>query len=110
MPTGTSERVEGAMKMPAWLERAAPGTLGVFLGKTATPRKSGLFIRHLCRCYPEAFVDPRSLAALDAADRHEAGEIDEPACRAAARDAARAAEEARARAEATRDPQTGNFS
>jgi hypothetical protein len=61
--------------MPAWLERAAPTELAVFLGKTATPRKSGLFIRHLCRCFPELFPDPRSLAALDAADRYEAGEF-----------------------------------
>ena len=61
--------------MPEWLERAAPGHLAVFLGKEASPRKSGLFVRHLCRCFPEVFPDPRSLAALDAADRHEAGEI-----------------------------------
>ena len=45
------------MKMPAWLERASPGDLGVFLSKTGNPRKCGLFVRHLCRSHPEAFAD-----------------------------------------------------
>ena len=86
--------------MPAWLERAAPSELGVFLGKTASPRKSGLFIRHLCRCFPEVFVDPRSLAALDAADRYEAGEIGHNGFEAARR----AAEEALLHARAEYNP------
>jgi hypothetical protein len=80
--------------LPDWLERAAPSQLAVFLSKHASPRKAGLFIRHLCRCYPDLFRDPRSLAALDAADRFEAGEIDEVAYRravAVAEDAAREA-------------------
>jgi hypothetical protein len=85
------------MAMPAWLERAAPSALGAFLGTTASPRKRGLFLRHLCRCFAELFTDPRSLAALDAADRFEAGEIDEPAYRAAV--AAVAAAEAAAEAD-----------
>ena len=88
------------MEMPAWLERAAPSELGVFLGKTASPRKSGLFIRHLCRCFPEVFVDPRSLAALDAADRYEAGEIGHNGFEAARR----AAEEALLHARAEYNP------
>jgi len=43
---------------------------------------------------PEAFADPRSLAAIDAADLYEAGEIDEPVYQAAVQAAVRAAEEA----------------
>jgi hypothetical protein len=96
------------MKMPAWLERASPGDLGVFLSKTGSPRKRGLFVRHLCRSHPEAFADPRSLAAINAADRYEAGEIDESAYHAAMQAAVQAAEEAEARWRATRDPQTGS--
>ena len=65
------------MNMPAWLEGAGPGTLGACLGKIASPRKTGLFMRQLCRSHSEVFADLRSLAALDAADQHEAGEIDE---------------------------------
>ncbi|HJZ55783.1 MAG TPA: hypothetical protein VKE74_12520 [Gemmataceae bacterium] len=80
--------------MPAWLERAAPSELGVFLGTVASPRKSGLFMRHLCRCFPQVFTDPRSLAGLDAADRYEAGEIDNGALNAALVDASIAANEA----------------
>ena len=53
-----------AVKMPECLERAAPGHLAVLLGKQASPRKSGLFVRHLCRCFPEVFAHPWSLAAL----------------------------------------------
>jgi hypothetical protein len=102
--------VEVAMQMPEWLERAAPGTLGVFLGQKASRRKTGLFLRHLCRLHPQAFTDPRSLAALDAADGYEAGEIDEPAYRVALQAAAQAQEEAQARFQATRDPQTGHWS
>jgi hypothetical protein len=71
--------------MPEWLERAAPGQLAVFLGKQTSPRKSGLFVRHLCRCFPEIFYDPRSRDALDAADRYEAGELDRDAFLAAIR-------------------------
>ncbi|MFO0826436.1 MAG: hypothetical protein U0792_25505 [Gemmataceae bacterium] len=63
--------------MPDWLERAAPSQLGVFLGKKASPRKAGLYMRHLCRCFPDVFHDPRIQAALDVADRFEAGEISE---------------------------------
>jgi hypothetical protein len=85
------------MKLPAWLERASPGDLGVLLGKTGSPRKCGLFVRHLCRSHPEAFADPRSLAALDGADRFEAGEIDEAAHQAAIQGAVGAAQEAEAR-------------
>jgi hypothetical protein len=85
------------MKMPAWLERASPGDLGVFLSKNASPRKRGLFVRHLCRSYPEAFADARSLAAIDAADRYEAGEIDEETRQASVQAAVQAAEEAEAR-------------
>jgi len=66
-----------AVEMPAWLESAAPSQLGVFLGKRASQRKVGLFIRHLCRCFAEVFSDPRNQAALDVADRHEAGEASE---------------------------------
>src|SRR5207253_2736089 len=69
--------------MPAWLERAAPSELGVFLGTAASPRKSGLFIRHLCRCFPEVFSDPQRLVALEAADRFEAEEIGRDAYQAA---------------------------
>ena len=66
------------MKLPAWLESVSPGHLAVFLARGASPRKSGLFIRHLCRCFPDVFSDPRSLAALNAADAHEAGDLTEP--------------------------------
>ena len=65
------------MEMPEWLESAAPSQLGVFLGKQTSPRKSGLFIRHLCRCFPKVFHDPRNQTALDSADRYEAGEVSE---------------------------------
>ena len=65
------------MKLPAWLESVSPGHLSVFLLREASPRKSGLFIRHLCRCFTEVFSDPRTRAALDAADGLEAGELDE---------------------------------
>jgi hypothetical protein len=41
----------------------------------ASARKSALFARHLCRCFPQIFTHSFSRAALDAADRHEAGEI-----------------------------------
>lgn len=68
--------------MPTWLERAQPSELGVYLGKTASPRKSGLFIRHLCRCFPELFADVLGLA-LDVADRYEAPEIGEAELQAA---------------------------
>jgi hypothetical protein len=85
------------MNVPAWLARASPGDLGVFLGTTASSRKRGIFIRHLCLSNPEAFADPRSLAAIDAADRYQAGEIDEPVYQAAVQAAVRAAEEAEAR-------------
>jgi hypothetical protein len=88
--------MDTAMKMPAWLERASPGNLGVFLSKKGSPRKCGLFVHHLCRTYPEAFADPRSLAALDAADRYQAGEIDELARQAAVQAAGQAAAEAEA--------------
>jgi hypothetical protein len=98
------------MKMPTWLERAAPGTLGVFLGTTASSRKSGLFARHLCRRFCQVFVDPRSLSALHAADDYEAGEIDEQAFQAAVEPAVQAAEEAWTRLQGERDPQTGNWS
>lgn len=97
------------MNTPAWLERAAPGDLGVYLGKSASPRKGGLFVRHLCLGHPEAFPDPRSLAALHAADRYEAGEIDEPAHAAAVQAAVLAAEEAEARWRATHDAQPHFF-
>jgi hypothetical protein len=63
--------------MPAWLESVSPGHLAVFLARDASPRKSGLFVRHLCRCFPDVFSDPRTRAALDAADALEAGEIAE---------------------------------
>ncbi|HUR53315.1 MAG TPA: hypothetical protein VMZ71_04255 [Gemmataceae bacterium] len=65
------------MKLPAWLESVSPGHLARFLLNEASPRKSGLFIRHLCRCFPDVFSDPRTRAALDAADALEAGEIAE---------------------------------
>jgi hypothetical protein len=81
--------------MPAWLERAAPSELGVFLGKTASPRKGALFMSHLCRCFPEVFVDPRSLAALEAVDRYEPGEADLEAYQAALHAAEVASDEAR---------------
>jgi hypothetical protein len=97
------------MKMPAWLERASPGDLDVFLSKTGSPRKRGLFVRHLCRSHPEAFADPRSLAAIDAADRYEADEIDEPAHQAAILAAVQVAEEAEARFR-TSAPQSGHLS
>jgi hypothetical protein len=70
--------------------------LGVYLGKRARPRKSGLFIRHLCRCFPEVFTYFQ-LLSLDAADRYEASEIGEAEfqavrnARAEARDRAQAA-------------------
>jgi hypothetical protein len=89
------------MKLPEWLERAAPGDLGVFLSRSASPRKGGLFVRHICRSHPEAFLDPRSLAALDAADQHEAEEIDEAAHLTALQAAVQAAEEAEARLRVT---------
>jgi hypothetical protein len=98
------------MKLPAWLERASPGDLGVFLSKNASPRKRGLFIRHLCRSYPEAFADPQSLAALDAADRYEAGEIGDEAHQAAVQAAVQAAEEAEARFQAIRATEGGHWS
>jgi hypothetical protein len=69
--------------MPTWLESASPSQLGVFLGKKASARKAGLFIRHLCRCFPEVFTDPRSWAALVAADSREVGEMDEDQLKAA---------------------------
>jgi len=62
-----------------------PGDLGIFLGKTASSRKRGIFIRHLCLSNPEGVADPRSLAAIDAADLYEAGEIDEPVYQARCR-------------------------
>ena len=68
--------------MPAWLESVSPGHLGVFLLRDASPRKSGLFVRHLCRSFPALF-DPPSVAALDAADAYEAGEIGPEDVRAA---------------------------
>jgi hypothetical protein len=89
-----------AVKMPEWLERAPPGQLAVFLSKEASPRKSGLFIRHLCRCFPEVFRDPRSLSALDAADRYEAGELDQDEFQTALQ----AADEAMTRAQSEYDP------
>jgi hypothetical protein len=98
------------MKMPEWLGRASPADLGGILGKGAGARKGGLFIRHLCRCLCAATADPRSLAALDAADGHEAGEIDGPGYEAAVREAARAVEEAEARVLEARNPLTGNYS
>src|SRR4051794_39859891 len=85
------------MNFPPWVERASPGDLGGLLRKAASPRKSGLFVRHLCRSNPGPFADPRSLAALDAADRYEAGEIDESTLRAAVRAADEAAEQAEGR-------------
>ena len=62
------------MKMPAWLESVSPGHLDRVYLNEASPRKSGLFIRHLCRCFPSLF-GPQSLATLDAADAREAGEV-----------------------------------
>lgn len=70
------------MKLPEWLERASPLQLAVFLTKTASRRKSGLFIRHLCRSFPKVF-DARCRAAFDAADQWEAGELDDAAYSAA---------------------------
>ncbi len=64
------------MTVPDWIERASPDGLGKFLRTEASPRKGGLFVRHLLRCFPGLITDPRSLAALDAADRYEAGNID----------------------------------
>src|SRR5206468_1713610 len=90
--TGRGDTVD----MPEWLERAAPGRLAIFLGRQTSPRKSGLFLRHLCRCFPEIFDDPRSRAALDAADRYEAGELDRDEYSAAVRAADEAAAQARA--------------
>jgi hypothetical protein len=85
------------MTLPAWLERASPGHLDLFLGRTASSRKRGIFIRHLCLSNPEAFADARSLAAIDAADRYEAGETDEPVYQAAVQAAVRAADDAQNR-------------
>ena len=63
------------MNLPDWIERAAPPQLSHYLDRVASPRKAGLFVRHLCRGFPQIFTDPRSRAALDAADRFEAGDI-----------------------------------
>jgi hypothetical protein len=84
------------VNMPEWLERAAPGQLAIFLSQQPSARKSGLFIRHLCRCFPEIFYDPRSRDALDAADRYEAGELDRDDYLAALRAAHEAAAQAQA--------------
>ena len=60
------------MTLPAWLERASPGHLDLFLGRTASSRKRGIFIRHLCLSNPEAFADARSLAAVHVASQQSA--------------------------------------
>jgi hypothetical protein len=89
--------------LPAWLERAAPTELGAFLGTTASPRKAGLFIRHLCRCFPDLFGDPGVRAALDADDKYEGGELDRDGFEAAVQEAV----EARARAREAADAAAG---
>lgn len=86
--------------MPVWIERAAPSLLGVFLAKEASPRKSGLYIRHLCRCFPKVFPDPRSWVGLDAADQYEAGELNEEQFRVAMQPTEEAAAERQAEYEA----------
>ena len=86
--------------LPAWLERAAPSELSILLTKEAGPRKVGLFVRHLLRCFPEVFTDPRSRAALDAGDRYADGELGGDEFRAALRAADEATAEARTRYDA----------
>jgi len=102
--------------MPEWIERAAPSLLGVFLAREASPRKSGLYVRHLCRCFPKLFPDPRSWLGLDAADQFEAGELTEEQFKVAIRPTEEAANERQAEHDSwlrdperdyTRNPQNG---
>jgi hypothetical protein len=69
--------------MPAWLTRTMATGFYRYMENQASARKSAQFIRLVCAAFADVFTDPRSSAAIEAADEFEAGIIDEPTFRAA---------------------------